>query len=162
MPQAIKLPIEIEKRKKIEIITKFLILIVLSNFFTFLIFSHSPEQSKAKVPTLRSGHIKLFLPIKSLFIVPKDSQVVATILDKKNHVIFKKVYLKSIDGLVQEDNFSYLQTNNKEIQKYEVEISQTDFKKIKNPTDRELFAVPYESDFKEDYSDKSHSLEFNF
>lgn len=161
--QTFNLPIEVEKRKRIETIVKFSLLILLSNFFTYLLFSPSLPAKLEKKIIQRPGYVKLFLPLKTMFLIPEQSEVSATIMDINNNIIFKKVYIRSVKEIDLKGDLNYnSDVDSKESVKYEVDISQNDFKKINTISKKELLALPYQTSFSETNSSKHSSMEFNF
>jgi hypothetical protein len=102
-----------------------LILLILSNLLTVLLFSGPGEVTKRKEypPPLKGGHMRLEVPGKLYFPLEKKNTLVpVSLFDQKGILIIKKAFLfKSIETTIENQSFD-LTPNGQSLANFTVDI----------------------------------------
>ena len=91
---------------------KFIIIIIISNFFLFLYLSEPDATPIAKLPDVQKDYIRVELPInKSKLLMSLESSKVVDLYDDQKRIIIKKIIVHPP-----------LKSSNKNISKYKIDI----------------------------------------
>ena len=150
------LPLVEKKKEKNRLYIRFIALLLLSNCFTFLLFSskESPIPSgEVSVIEAPDGYIQMVLPL-SLHIPLSNTLNAVTIIDSNDKVICSKAYM------VNEAATKTTAFEEDLINSYRVFIHKNDIAQLMRKSDLKLRAYPYTTHFSSSKRRRTYEVHF--